>query len=161
MTKRTRASRQQAARRRPQPRPGTPGGAPPRATGGGPGGSGGPAGGRGTPVEQDEDALNGAAAGEGDEDAAPSAPAAAARPAPASVGARRVGRVDPATAGRRMRPQQRQQAAFPPLDPEDPAIPFDRVPYVPADLRRVAYMAGLMIVLIVVAALVVTHTVGS
>ncbi|MEA2617719.1 MAG: hypothetical protein QOE72_3502, partial [Chloroflexota bacterium] len=47
-----------------------------------------------------------------------------------------------------------------PLDPEDPAIPFDRVPYVPADLRRVAIMAGFMVVLILIAAVVVTHTVG-
>jgi len=59
-----------------------------------------------------------------------------------------------------MRPQQRQQAAFPPLDPEDPAIPFDRVPYVPADLRRVAIIAGIMVVLIVIAAIVVTHAVS-
>ena len=38
-----------------------------------------------------------------------------------------------------------------------PAIPFDRVPYVPRDLRRVAIMASLMIVLILIAAFVVTR----
>jgi hypothetical protein len=76
------------------------------------------------------------------------------------VGGRRVGRIDPASA-RRLRPQQRQQQTFAPLDPEDPAIPFDRVPYVPGDLRRVAIMAGVMVLLIIVAALVVTHTVSG
>jgi len=153
MTKRTRASRQQAARRRPQPRPTTPGGAPP---GGGPGGPVRPAD-AGAPVEPDDDTLNGAAAA-GEEEAAA---APATRPAPPPGGARRVGRIDPATAGRRLRPQQKQQAAFAPLDPEDPSIPFDRVPYVPADLRRVAIMAGFMVALIIIAAFVVTHTVGS
>jgi hypothetical protein len=82
--------------------------------------------------------------------------------ATAPAGARRVGRLDPAgVAGRRTtKAQQKQQSSFPPLDPEDPAIPFDRVPYVPADLRRVAIMAGFMVVLIMIAAVVVTHTVG-
>ena len=160
MTKRTRASRQQAARRRPQPRPSTPGGAPPGAPGGGGGGPVRPAS-VGAPVEPDDDALSGAAEVAEDEAPAPAAAAApAARPAQPG-GARRVGRIDPATAGRRLKPQQKQQQSFAPLDPEDPAIPFDRVPYVPGDLRRVAIMAGMMVVLIVVAALVVTHTVGS
>jgi hypothetical protein len=156
MTKRTRAGRQQAARRRPQPRPPTPGGAPPGGAGGGSAGPGRP-GGLGAPVEQD-DGLTGAATDA--EEAAPETRAPAARPAPAPVGARRVGRIDPASA-RRLKPQQKQQQAFAPLDPEDPAIPFDRVPYVPGDLRRVAIMAGLMIVLIIVAAVIVTHTVGA
>jgi hypothetical protein len=40
---------------------------------------------------------------------------------------------------------------------EDAAIPFDRVPYVPRDLRRVAIMASLMVVLILIAAVVVTR----
>ena len=161
MTKRTRAGRQQAARRRPQPRPTTPGGAPPGAAGGGPGGPVRPAG-AGAPVEPDDDTLNGAGAAGEEEAAAPSAAAApAARPAPPPGGARRVGRIDPATAGRRLKPQQKQQVAFAPLDPEDPSIPFDRVPYVPADLRRVAIMAGFMVALIIIAAFVVTHTVGS
>ena len=48
---------------------------------------------------------------------------------------------------------------FQPLDAEDAAIPFDRVPYVPADLKRVAITASLMIVLILIAAVVVTHVV--
>ena len=48
---------------------------------------------------------------------------------------------------------------FQPLESEDAAIPFDRVPYVPADLRRVAMMAAAMVVLIIIAALVVSHLV--
>jgi hypothetical protein len=48
---------------------------------------------------------------------------------------------------------------FQPLAPDDAAIPFDRVPYVPADLRRVAVMAALMIALIIIAALIVSHVV--
>jgi hypothetical protein len=48
---------------------------------------------------------------------------------------------------------------FQPLDSDDAAIPFDHVPYVPADLRRVLMMAVLMVVLIVIAAVVVTHVV--
>jgi hypothetical protein len=144
-TKKTRATRQQQARRRPpQPRPSTPGGALPGAPSGGIGGAG-------APVDQDA-AVNGGAGTE--ETAAP-----AARPATPPAGARRVGRVDPA-ATRKLRPQQKQQSTFAPLDPEDPAIPFDRVPYVPADLRRVAIMAGFMVLLILIAAVVVTHTVG-
>jgi hypothetical protein len=148
MTKRTRSGRQQPpARRRPQPRPATaPGGATPGAPGGGLGGAGASA--------REEPARNGGAAVE----KTAAAPVAATAPA----GARRVGRLDPAgVAGRRTtKAQQKQQSSFPPLDPEDPAIPFDRVPYVPADLRRVAIMAGFMVVLIMIAAVVVTHTVG-
>lgn len=156
MTKRTRATRQQAGRRRPpQPRPSGPGGGPPGAAGGGPGRPGG----LGVPVDQD-DTVNGLDTAEMG-DAAPEPAAPGARPAPAPGGARRVGRIDPASAARRLRPQQKQQSTFAPLDPEDPSIPFDRVPYVPADLRRVAIMAGLMVLLIIVAAVVVTHTVGS
>jgi hypothetical protein len=48
-------------------------------------------------------------------------------------------------------------ALFQPLDSEEAAIPFDRVPYVPRDLRRVAIMASLMVVLILIAAVVVTR----
>jgi hypothetical protein len=117
-----------------------------------PGAPSGGIGGAGAPVDEDA-ALDGGAGTE--ETAAP-----AARPATPPAGARRVGRVDPASATRRLRPQQKQQSTFAPLDPEDPAIPFDRVPYVPADLRRVAVMAGLMVLLILIAAVVVTHTVG-
>ncbi len=105
-----------------------------------------------TPSREDATPNGGAAVQES------AAPRAAATPA----GARRVGRLDPASAaGRRTtKAQQKQQSAFAPLDPEDPAIPFDRVPYVPADLRRVAIMAGFMVLLIIIAAVVVTHTVG-
>jgi len=49
--------------------------------------------------------------------------------------------------------------AFQPLESSDSGIPFDRVPYVPADLRRVAVIAVAMIVLIVVAAAVVSQTI--
>jgi len=89
------------------------------------------------------------------------APTARTAPAPSPTGLRRVGRIDPATGARARpaRPSGGPLAGFEPLDPEDPAIPFDRVPYVPADLRRVAIMAGLMVVLIVVAAVVVTNLV--
>jgi hypothetical protein len=45
------------------------------------------------------------------------------------------------------------------LESDDAAIPFDRVPYVPADLRRVAIIAGLMIVLIIVADIIVSNVV--
>jgi hypothetical protein len=48
---------------------------------------------------------------------------------------------------------------FRPLESDDAAIPFDRVPYVPADLRRVAIMALCMMVLIVIAAVIVTHVI--
>jgi len=48
---------------------------------------------------------------------------------------------------------------FQPLDTEDAAIPFDRVPYVPADLRRVLVIALMMVALIIIAAVVVTHVV--
>ncbi len=83
---------------------------------------------------------------------------------------RRVGRIDPnaaaAAAGATavaQRPGQRPRggraqntaAMFEPLPPDDAAIPFDRVPYVPGDLRRVLIIAGLMIVLIVVANFVI------
>ena len=64
-----------------------------------------------------------------------------------------------ARAGRSTRGPSNAAALFQPLEAEDAAIPFDRVPYVPADLRRVAVMAVVMVVLILVAALVVTHVV--
>jgi len=83
--------------------------------------------------------------------------------APPLTGTRRgVGRIEPgAAAGRRERTARpgSWSAGFEPLDPADPAIPYDRVPYVPADLRRVALIAGAMIVLIVVADLIVSHVV--
>ena len=78
---------------------------------------------------------------------------------------RRVGRIDPAAtaataaaskqAQRRGSRSQNTAAMFEPLPPEDAAIPFDRVPYVPGDLRRVLIIAGLMVVLIVVANFVI------
>jgi hypothetical protein len=70
---------------------------------------------------------------------------------------RRVQRVNPAAQPRVIRGQVSAAALFQPLDSEEAAIPFDRVPYVPRDLRRVAIMASLMIVLILIAAFVVTR----
>jgi hypothetical protein len=78
---------------------------------------------------------------------------------------RRVGRVDPTAPPQR--PGQRAKsgrtlstaAMFEPLPTEDPAIPFDRVPYVPGDLRRVLAIAGVMVVLVVVADVVVNAVV--
>jgi hypothetical protein len=91
------------------------------------------------------------------------------RPAAATATAtserRRVGRLDPA-AVQQQRPGQKARggprstaAMFEPLPPDDAAIPFDRVPYVPGDLRRVLVIAALMIVLIVVADIVVSSVV--
>ncbi len=60
----------------------------------------------------------------------------------------------------RPKPGRTQAAGYiQPLDSEDAAIPFDRVPYVPADLRRVAVIAVLMIALIIVADIVVSNVV--
>jgi len=70
---------------------------------------------------------------------------------------RRVQRVNPAMQPRSPRGQVSAAAMFLPLESEDAAIPFDRVPYVPRDLRRVAIMAALMVVLILIAAVVVTR----
>jgi hypothetical protein len=70
---------------------------------------------------------------------------------------RRVQRVNPSAQPRPLRGQMTAAALFQPLDSEEAAIPFDRVPYVPRDLRRVAIMAALMIVLILIAAFVVTR----
>ncbi len=76
-------------------------------------------------------------------------------------GRRRVERVSPAAAPiGRARPARGQNTSYiQPLDTEDAAIPFDRVPYVPADLRRVAVIAGLMIALIIVADIIVSNVV--
>jgi hypothetical protein len=70
---------------------------------------------------------------------------------------RRVQRVNPAAQPRPIRGQVTAAALFQPLDSDEAAIPFDRVPYVPRDLRRVAIMASLMVVLILIAAVVVTR----
>jgi hypothetical protein len=76
---------------------------------------------------------------------------------------RRIERLDTAVAAAQpLRPGRvpsNAAAMFAPLPPDDAAIPFDRVPYVPADLRRVAVMAVVMIVVIVIAAFVVSHIV--
>ncbi len=70
---------------------------------------------------------------------------------------RRVQRVNPTAPIRPGRGQVSAAALFQPLESDDAAIPFDRVPYVPRDLRRVAIMASLMVVLILIAAFVVTR----
>jgi hypothetical protein len=70
---------------------------------------------------------------------------------------RRVQRINPAAQPRTTSRTVSTAAMFLPLESDDAAIPFDRVPYVPQDLRRVAIMASLMIVLILIAAFVVTR----
>lgn len=60
----------------------------------------------------------------------------------------------------RPRPTRGQQSGYiQPLESEDAAIPFDRVPYVPADLRRVGIIAAVMIALIIVADIIVSNVV--
>ena len=109
----------------------------------------------------------------GSDDVAASSPSPAARviatgsppaAAPGAAPRRRIERLSQATpsaarAGGRARGPSNAAAMFQPLDSDDAAIPFDRVPYVPADLRRVAVMAILMVVLIIIAAIIVTHVV--
>ncbi|HWF56981.1 MAG TPA: hypothetical protein VG520_01350 [Candidatus Dormibacteraeota bacterium] len=101
------------------------------------------------------------------EDLQPAGPIAG-EPASVDPGRRRVQRVTPSTAAAaaaatpaaRVRPARGQTAGYiQPLESEDAAIPFDRVPYVPADLRRVAIIAGLMIALIIVADIIVSNVV--
>ncbi len=74
---------------------------------------------------------------------------------------RRVERVSPVAAPvGRSKPVRGQATGYiQPLESEDAAIPFDRVPYVPADLRRVAIIAALMIALIIVADIIVSNVV--
>ncbi len=83
---------------------------------------------------------------------------------------RRVGRIGPTApaspVGGRQQRQPVRSARFgsaaamvEPLDSDDPAIPFDRVPYVPSDLRRVATIAALMVVLILIAWAIVSRVV--
>jgi hypothetical protein len=148
MPKKTRATRQQQARRRPTPRPAAGPGAPTAVPSPGASSVG---------VATPDAESSGAAAATPDAEAAGVTSAARTGTLPAT--SRRVARVDPGT-GRRLRPQQKQVSTFPPLDSDDPAIPFDRVPYVPADLRRVAVIAAIMVVLIIVASVVVSHVVG-
>ena len=77
----------------------------------------------------------------------------------ASAPGRRVQRRDPAMAGRPGGRPTSSASALVALDPEDAAIPFDRVPYVPSDLRRVLIMAVIMLALIIVADVVVGNVV--
>ena len=90
-------------------------------------------------------------------DGAASAAAADAYAAADGSSRRRVQRINPVAQPSSGRRQVSTAAMFLPLDSDDAAIPFDRVPYVPRDLRRVAIMASLMIVLILIAAFVVTR----
>src|ERR1700686_64933 len=79
------------------------------------------------------------------------------------AGRRRIERVSAVTAQRAVRqgrPPANAAAMFQPLESDDAAIPFDRVPYVPANLRRVAVMAACMVALIIIAALIVSHVVS-
>jgi|SRR6266516_5227609 len=142
MAKKTRRQKQRAAARRPAASSPGSTGLPART----------PAPGR--PVQEASTALEESAAGV---EAAPAASSAAGT-------RRRVERVSPVASGARpaARPGRgpaNAAAMFQPLESEDAAIPFDRVPYVPSDLRRVGVMAALMVVLIIVAALIVSHVV--
>jgi len=119
-------------------------------------------------VDDDPMAVAGSDGGAGVDEDVVAAGSVLDGPRPPSAGAvevghRRIGRVDAATAqGRRGRPSAHTgnaAAQFEPLDPEDAAIPFDRVPYVPSDLRRVAAIALLMLAIILVAAVIVTNVV--
>lgn len=89
---------------------------------------------------------------------------------PAETTRRRVERVTPASASSIAASRQQRAsvksarfgtaaAMVEPLDTDDPAIPFDRVPYVPSDLRRVAVMATFMVVLILIAWAIVSQVV--
>jgi hypothetical protein len=100
-----------------------------------------------TEIESEPVGANGAAAG-APEDAYAAADGSSRR---------RVQRINPVAQPRSGSRQVSTAAMFLPLDSDDAAIPFDRVPYVPRDLRRVAIMASLMIVLILIAAFVVTR----
>jgi hypothetical protein len=75
-------------------------------------------------------------------------------------GRRRVERVGASVPTARPRSTRGQtQGYIQALESEDAAIPFDRVPYVPADLRRVAIIAAVMILLIIVADIIVSNVV--
>jgi hypothetical protein len=76
------------------------------------------------------------------------------------AGRRRVERVGASAPVARPRSTRGQtQGYIQALESEDAAIPFDRVPYVPADLRRVAIIAAIMVVLIIVADIIVSNVV--
>ena len=94
--------------------------------------------------------------------AAPLATTAITPSTPAgSQARRRVARINASLPAAPERRQQRGQPAgfIAPLESDDAAIPFDRVPYVPADLRRVAIMAAIMVLLIIVADIIVSNVV--
>ena len=87
---------------------------------------------------------------------------AASAGSPAESTRRRVERVTPASASSIAASRQQRASVksarfgttasmVEALDSDDPAIPFDRVPYVPSDLRRVAVIASIMVVLILIA----------
>lgn len=94
---------------------------------------------------------------EPDEEPVPVGAVAAMDAAAEQSSRRRVQRLNPTAPIRPARGQVSAAALFQPLESDDAAIPFDRVPYVPRDLRRVAIMASLMVVLILIAAFVVTR----
>jgi len=108
-----------------------------------------------------------------EEETAPSAaPVAAAttQTLGSDAARRRVGRIGPAAPPSALGGRQQRQAVrsarfgsaaamVESLDSDDPAIPFDRVPYVPSDLRRVATIAALMVVLILIAWAIVSRVV--
>jgi hypothetical protein len=148
MAKKTRKQKQRAVTRRPSPsfRPltsGAPGAA--AATGTTPAG-----------VSDGEDAEPVDAPQHGAD-----AAASVAVNLPASdAGRRRVERVGVGAPAARPRSTRGQtQGYIQALESEDAAIPFDRVPYVPSDLRRVAIIAALMVALIIVADIIVSNVV--
>ncbi|HEX4579135.1 MAG TPA: hypothetical protein VH498_03945 [Candidatus Dormibacteraeota bacterium] len=148
MAKKTRKQKQRAVTRRPSPsfRPltsGAPGAA--AATGTRPAGVS--DGGDAEPVDAPQPGGDAAAS------------VAVNVPAP-DAGRRRVERVGvsaPTTRPRSTRGQT--QGYIQALESEDAAIPFDRVPYVPSDLRRVAIIAAVMVALIIVADIIVSNVV--
>ena len=112
---------------------------------------------RESPIETDD--SNGAQPAAPDALAASSAVADPGATAPVRRRIERLSQAAPARTARAGRGPANAAAMFQPLEAEDAAIPFNRVPYVPADLRRVAVMAVLMVILILVAAVVVTRIV--
>ena len=158
MAKKTRKQKQRAATRRPAaPRPPTA----PQQRWDLPGASGASVASVATeePLAEAEGDLD--AISDGEEPVAAAPVAAPAGAAPAGAPRRRIERLSQAAPARPARGRGPANAAamFQPLDSEDAAIPFDRVPYVPSDLRRVAIMAAFMVGLIIIAAIVVTHVV--
>ncbi len=85
-------------------------------------------------------------------------PGAAPAPAPTAGPAASAGR--PGRAASQRSRYGSAAAMVAPLESGDPAIPFDRVPYVPADLRRVAFIALFMVVLILIAWFAVAKVTG-